>query len=91
MALPARLGGPADATYEIEIGTFASAEEAEARLAAVQSKTASVAGHAPMALPVEHGGRQAYRARFAGFDEHKAAGTCLELRRAAIDCQVAAP
>jgi hypothetical protein len=55
----------------------------------VQSKTGSVSGHPAHALPFAEAGREGYRARFAGFDPAKASATCLELRRAGIDCFVA--
>jgi hypothetical protein len=91
---PQHLGGPqnlGDSQYEIQIGAFASAEEAEARLAAVQSKTAAVSGHAALTLPIEQQGRTAYRARFAGFSSERATAACTELRRAQVDCFVARP
>lgn len=91
---PQHLGGPnvsGDSQYEIQIGTFASAEEAEARLAAVQSKTAIVNGHAALTLPIDQQGRMAYRARFAGFSSERATAACTELRRSQIDCFVARP
>ncbi len=47
-----------------------------------------LASATPMTTPIEKGNRTLYRARFAGFDAKRAADTCLELRRAAIDCFV---
>jgi D-alanyl-D-alanine carboxypeptidase len=41
-----------------------------------------------VAVPVQLGGNQLYRARFRGFDETAAASTCLQLRRLQIDCFV---
>jgi hypothetical protein len=41
-----------------------------------------------VAVPVQTGSNQLYRARFRGFDATAAASTCLHLRRLQIDCFV---
>lgn len=84
------LGGPvpAGANYDIQIGAFSTAAEAEARLATVQRQSPVVSGHTPMALPVQDGARLMYRARFAGFDGPRATSACTELRRSGVDCFV---
>lgn len=88
--MPQHFSGPASAKsgYEIQIGAFATAAEAEARMAAVQRQSAVVNGHTAMALPVQDGARMMYRARFAGFDGPRATSACIELRRSGVDCFV---
>ena len=41
-----------------------------------------------IAIPVQKGSGQLYRARFRGFEATAAASTCLHLRRLQIDCFV---
>jgi D-alanyl-D-alanine carboxypeptidase len=75
--------------YEIQIGAYASAAEAENRLAFARSRAGGLLdGHTPLTLPVQKGDRQIFRARFGGFGEDGASNACLELRRLAIDCFV---
>jgi D-alanyl-D-alanine carboxypeptidase len=88
-APPRFAAAPAGAGYEIQIGAYSSAEEAESRLAAARSKaTGLLEGHRSRALPVQKADRQIFRARFGGFDENAAVNACLDLRRMAIDCFV---
>lgn len=92
--LPAqKLGGPTTISTlsqtEIEIGIFATAEEAESRLEVAQAKTATLAGRTALALPVDTNGTTAYRARFSGFDVAGALAACQELTRLSISCRVA--
>ncbi len=94
-AAPAqKLGGPTTiATHsqaEIEIGTFATAEEAESRLEVAKAKTTTLAGRTALALPIVANGTTAYRARFSGFDGAGALAACQELMRLSISCRVAA-
>ncbi|MEQ1713907.1 MAG: SPOR domain-containing protein, partial [Hyphomicrobium sp.] len=82
---------PAGATsgFQIQVGAFASAGEAERQLATIKSRAGALLHSRPtLALPVRKGDRQLYRARFAGFDANGAANTCLELRRIGVDCFV---
>lgn len=80
---------PTGAAFQIQIGAYASAVEAERQLASVKSRAGMLlASHPAVSLPVQKGDRQLFRARFAGFDASAAAGTCTELRRLAIDCFV---
>ena len=94
---PARLRGPEPAAapvpkaggFHIQIGAFASVTEAERKLKETQSRTNGLLKSATLVTtPVQKENRLLYRARFAGFDAKGAANTCLELRRAAIDCFV---
>ncbi len=81
---PAVAGG-----YQIQVGAFATAAEAEKALAATLARAAGLlAEAAPLTAPVRSGARQLYRARFAGFDSQAALSTCEELRRRQIECFV---
>ena len=87
---PARFAAaPAGRGYEIQIGAYSTAEEAESRMATARSKaTGLLEGHKSLALPVQKADRKIFRARFIGFNEDAAENACLELRRLAIDCFV---
>ncbi len=78
-------------SFEIQIGVFATAEQAEQRLAAAQRRIPALANHAALALPLQKGKRLLYRARFAGFEQTRAAAACNALRNQSIDCQVTRP
>ena len=88
---PANLPQPAPAAggFHIQIGAYASSTEAERVLKETQAKAASLLRSASLVTaPVQKETRTLYRARFAGFNATAAASTCLELRRAQIDCFV---
>jgi D-alanyl-D-alanine carboxypeptidase len=88
-----KLGGPTGAHpahAEIEIGIFATAEEAESRMEVAQAKAPALVGRTALALPVEANGAMAYRARFSGFEGAGAEAACRELRRLSIPCRIAA-
>lgn len=80
---------PLGAGYEIQIGAYSTAAEAQAKLATVRGRAAGLLdGHDGVTLPVQKAERQIFRARFVRFDEGAASNACLELRRLAIDCFV---
>jgi len=80
---------PVGKGYEIQIGAYSTAQEAESRMAVARSKAAGLLeGHRSIAVPVKKADRQIFRARFTGFNEDAAGSACLELRRLAIDCFV---
>jgi D-alanyl-D-alanine carboxypeptidase len=80
---------PKGVGYEIQIGAYTSAVEAQAKLEHVRGRAVGLLdGHGGVTLPVQRDNRQIFRARFVNFDEHAASNTCLELRRLAIDCFV---
>ena len=82
---PAASGG-----YQIQVGAYTSATEAEKALVAALERSAGLlSAAAPVTIPVRSGARQLYRARFAGFNAQVAQTTCQELRRRQIDCFVA--
>lgn len=92
---PAHLRGPvnpeqhAGGGYQIQVGAYASASEAEQRLAATRQIASGIlSGHQPLTIAVTKGSRQLYRARFAGFTATTAANACTELRRLSVDCFV---
>ena len=94
---PSRLRGPdvspvqtsATGGFHIQIGAYASAAEAEKMLKMTQARTQNLLRSASLVTsPVQKESRVLYRARFAGFDARSAADTCLQLRRAAVDCFV---
>ena len=77
--------------FEIQIGAYASVDEAQRTLTQVQTKAGKLLSKYPsVTLPVQKAGRQIYRARFRGFEAQTAATTCVQLRSQAIDCFVMA-
>jgi D-alanyl-D-alanine carboxypeptidase len=92
---PSRLDAPMPSAaagtggYEIQIGAYGTAQEAESRLELIRGRAGTLLeGHTSMALPVQRHDKQVFRARFVNFDESRASKTCLELRRLAVDCFV---
>ena len=83
--------GAAAGRFEIQIGAYASVDEAQRTIAQVQIKAGKLLQKYPsVTLPVNKAGRQIYRARFRGFEAQTAANTCAQLRTQAIDCFVMA-
>ena len=79
----------ANGDFQIQIGAFATAAEAEKALVqALQQASGLLNAAAPTTTPVRSGNRQLFRARFGGFDQRVASDTCSELRRRQIDCFV---
>jgi D-alanyl-D-alanine carboxypeptidase len=75
--------------YEIQIGAYNTAQDAQAKLDAVRGRAVGLLdGHEAVTIPVQREDRKIFRARFVAFDEDTASNTCLELRRLAIDCFV---
>jgi D-alanyl-D-alanine carboxypeptidase len=76
--------------YHVQIGVYGSPAEAERAMASARTKAGNVLANAsPVALPLNKGDRQLYRARFQGFDSASATNACNELRRNGLDCFVA--
>ncbi len=87
---PTMTAPAADGGFQIQIGAFRTASEAEKALVLALERAGGLLGAAaPLTAPVNSGSRQLYRARFGGFDQQAAANTCTELRRRQIDCFVA--
>jgi len=75
----------------VQIGAYGSISEAQRALSSVQGRTGQLlAGVASVTHPAMKDGRQVFRARFTGFNANRAASTCTELRRQAVDCFVMA-
>ena len=75
--------------FEIQIGAYADASEAQRNIQAVQGKSGKLLiNNPPVTYPVQKAGRQIVRARFRGFDAASASNTCAELRRQSVDCFV---
>lgn len=79
----------AGGSFDVQIGAYGSAAEAERALNAARTSAGDVLGaSAGRAIPIAKETRQVWRARFVGFDSRTAANTCIELRRRQIDCFV---
>jgi D-alanyl-D-alanine carboxypeptidase len=86
---------PAQATaagvngYLIQVGAFASAEEAQRHLDSVRGRAEKLLRDRPSrAEQAQVGSRQVYRARFAAFDSASANAACTTLRQQKVDCLV---
>jgi D-alanyl-D-alanine carboxypeptidase len=80
---------PPRGPFAIQIGAYNDSTDAEQHMAAARQRAGGLLDpyHA-IAIPVQKGSGQLYRARFRGFDATAAASTCLHLRRLQIDCFV---
>jgi D-alanyl-D-alanine carboxypeptidase len=86
---PSYAGAISRGDFGVQVGAFATAAEAEARLREVrQSAGGLLAAAIDVTEPVAQGPRTLYRARFAGLDAKPAAETCSALRRQRVDCFV---
>lgn len=75
--------------FEIQIGAFGSAAEAERRMIQARQRLGGMLdGYASVSVPVQSGGSQLYRARFRGFDATAANNTCSQMKTVQIDCFV---
>jgi D-alanyl-D-alanine carboxypeptidase len=77
--------------FEVQIGAYGSINEAQRALSDVQGRASQLlSGIASVTHPAMKDGHQVFRARFTGFNADRAAKTCTELRRQAVDCFVMA-
>ena len=83
---PVQIAAPVGKGFEIQVGAYASAAEADRQLTQVQSQTAILAGYTPKRHTVRLGDKMLYRARFSGFDQSSAQAVCAELIREKINC-----
>jgi D-alanyl-D-alanine carboxypeptidase len=75
--------------FAVQVGAFNSEQEARRGLQTARERAGSALGSAsPLTQPVQAGGKQLYRARFAGFDAQGASAACQELKRRQVDCLV---
>jgi D-alanyl-D-alanine carboxypeptidase len=90
--VPAPAAAPAafaEGAFQIQIGAYHSAAEAERQLAAVRGRAGELLiRHKPLTQEVRQGGKVLYRARYAGFEARAAASACSTLKRLKIDCLV---
>lgn len=78
--------------FQIQIGAYQSAAEAERQLSAVRERAAGIlSGGTAVTLPVQQGQKSFFRARYSGFDAASAAKACDGLKRIKIDCLVVRP
>ena len=76
--------------FAVQIGAFGSETEARRQLQSAFDRSGGVLdGRQPTTQPIHHAGKQLYRARFSGFDQHTAASACQQLKRRQIECHVA--
>jgi D-alanyl-D-alanine carboxypeptidase len=80
----ARAGG----NYLIQVGAFASAEEAKRHLESVRNRADVLRNRPSLAEQAQVGSKQVYRARFAEFDSAGANAACTTLRQQKVDCMV---
>jgi D-alanyl-D-alanine carboxypeptidase len=75
--------------FAIQIGAYSSTAEAERNLAAARQRAGGrLDAYEAVAVPLQSGTGQLFRARFRGLDASAAAGACLHLKRLQIDCFV---
>jgi D-alanyl-D-alanine carboxypeptidase len=73
--------------FHVQVGAFATEQEARRRLAEVATRHAGlVRGRAPLTPVVKTQSIAVYRARFAGFDAVSAQATCQQLKQHKVDC-----
>jgi len=71
----------------IQVGALESETEAKHRLDAARGSAGSLLGNAdPFTEPVSKGGKNYYRARFAGLDKDRAEAACRALKHSDISC-----
>ncbi|HVY42186.1 MAG TPA: serine hydrolase [Hyphomicrobiaceae bacterium] len=76
--------------FAVQVGAYSTQAEAMRQLQAASARAGDLlAGRPPVSQPVQHAGKQLYRARFSGFDSQTANATCQELKRRQIECHVA--
>jgi len=71
----------------IQVGALESESEAKHRLDAARGSAGGLLGNAdPFTEPVSKGGKNYYRARFAGLDKDRAEAACRALKHSDISC-----
>ncbi len=83
---------PQGGDWSIQLGDFATKNDAQARLQAVRKKSPTVLeGKTALTMTVQKGGKIIYRARFSGFDEAAAQAACKAIKKNKSACTVQAP
>ena len=71
----------------IQVGALETESEARQRLDAARGSAHGLLGNAdPFTEPVSKGGKNYYRARFAGLDKDRAEAACRTLKHSDISC-----
>lgn len=79
----------ASGPFQIQVGAYIAPADAERQMAQARQRSGGLLDrYRAVAVPVENGRRQLYRARFQGFERKTAYSTCASLRRLQIDCFV---
>ena len=79
-------------TWSIQIGAYATEDDAKQRLASMQKMGIKhLNGKNPFTVAFEKKNKVIYRARFDGFDRKGARKTCRALKRKSISCFALAP
>lgn len=76
------------ARFQVQIGAFPSAAEAERQLAAVRARAPVLGQAKPLTQPVQQGEKTLYRARYAGLESNAANQACEELKKQGVACMV---
>ncbi len=80
---------PQRGPYEIQVGAYAAPDDAQRQMNFARQRAGGLLdGYRAIALPVQSGPKQFYRARFQGFNSAAAMSACENLRRQKIDCFV---
>lgn len=83
---------PADAGWTINLGDYATKNDAQAVLQLLRKRAPdAVEGRTAQTVMIEKNGQVTYRARFVGFDETAAASACKAIRRQNTPCRPQGP
>jgi D-alanyl-D-alanine carboxypeptidase len=87
-ASPDRTAPAAAGGFQVQVGAYQSADEAQRQLALVAERAFSLVGRRNgVTQQVKLGGKLYYRARYVGFEARGAAEqACTQLKRISIDC-----
>jgi len=79
----------ASGPFQVQVGAYIASADAERQMAQARRRSGGLLDrYRGVAVPVENGRRQLYRARFQGFERTAAYSTCASLKRLQIDCFV---
>jgi D-alanyl-D-alanine carboxypeptidase len=79
----------ASGPFQVQVGAYIASADAERQMAQTRRRSGGLLDrYRGVAVPVENGRRQLYRARFQGFERTAAYSTCASLKRLQIDCFV---
>jgi D-alanyl-D-alanine carboxypeptidase len=88
----ASISQPADAGWIINLGDYATKNDAQAVLQLLRKRAPdAVDGRTAQTVMIEKNGQVTYRARFTGFDEAAAAAACKTIRRQNTPCRAQGP